>query len=337
LKIAVIGVGRMGCRHIQAVKKLGFQLVGIVDSSLDAQKAACLEQDLPESISYTTMQELFDVVLPDCVIISTTADSHCKLTCFSAKQGVKYILVEKPLATSLAESELMIRTCESNQSLLSVNHQMRFMDQYLIPKSLLNSTDYGGIKSMTVVAGNFGMAMNATHYFEAFRFLTDEEPSDVTAWFSDDLVENPRGEQFHDRAGEIRVTTKSQKRLYIEIGSDQGHGVQVTYAARNGLISVNELTGSMITTVREKDYLGLPTTRYGMPAINSSQIIPAAEVIDSSASVLKALINNENVVTANHGLLTIKILVAAYTSAENKNRKIGLEESLDYDRIFPWA
>ena len=38
--------------------------------------------------------------------------------------------------------------------------------------------------------------MNGTHYFEAFRFLCDEEPVAVSAWFDNEVLANPRGERF---------------------------------------------------------------------------------------------------------------------------------------------
>ena len=57
---------------------------------------------------------------------------------------------------------------------LAVNHQMRFMEQYLTPKAIIEGDAFGGLTSVTVVGGNFGLSMNALHYFEMFRFMTGE-------------------------------------------------------------------------------------------------------------------------------------------------------------------
>ena len=327
----------MGRRHIHVVHKLGLDLVGIVDHSPEALHEARQEHDLDQRIIFENPESLFSAVIPECLIIATTADSHCALTCMAAERGVKYILVEKPLAVSLEECERMISTCERHGARLSVNHQMRFMEQYKKPKTLLDSDAYGGLKSMTVVGGNFGMSMNGTHYLEAFRYMTDEAPDEVTAWFDPDVVANPRGPQFEDRAGSIRVTTASGKRLYLEIGSDQGHGLEVIYAGRNGMISVSELTGDMTASVRQSQYRELPTTRYGMPADNKHETISPAELIDSTALVLSALIKDENRVTAEQGMMAVKVLVAAYTSAENGSRPVRIDQGLDCNRTFPWA
>jgi hypothetical protein len=74
-----------------------------------------------------------------------------------------------------------------------------------------------------------------------------------------------------------------------------------------------------------------------MPADIVHETIAPAEVIDSTAQVLRALIRNENSVTAHHGMMAVKVLVAAYASAENGSLPVRLDKELDHSRIFPWA
>src|SRR5262249_17915447 len=155
---------------------------------------------------------LFTKGAPECVIIATTAETHADLVCAAAASGARFILCEKPMAVSLGECDRMIEACEKAGARLAVNHPMRFMQQYTEPKKWLASPELGGIGSVTVVAGNFGMAMNGTHYFEMFRFMTDEYPLEATAWFGDERIPNPRGAQFDDRAGSVQLRTASGKR-----------------------------------------------------------------------------------------------------------------------------
>jgi predicted dehydrogenase len=333
----IIGAGRMGRRHIEVCKKLNLNLVGLIDISIDSLDIAKKEHNLSDNILFLELDSLLKKLIPECVIIATTADSHCDLTIKLSEMGVKYILVEKPMATSVEDSNKMISICEKNNTKLAVNHQMEFLDQYISPKNLLNNTDFGGFTSMTVIAGNIGFSMNALHFFEAFRFLTNEEPDEVTAWFADQIVANPRGAQFEDRAGSIRVVSKSGKRLYMEIGSDQGNGLIVNYFARNGNIVIDELTGDMRTYLREEKYLDLPTTRYGMPSNVNNKKINAVEIIDSTASVLSNLFNNVNNESALNGLSAVKVLVAAYESAENLNKAIKISNLTYKTKKFPWA
>jgi predicted dehydrogenase len=337
MEVAIVGVGRMGRRHIHSVFKLGLELVGVVDQSTRSLLDVKNEFELNDRLLFENLESLFARIVPLCLIIATTAELHCEMTIMAAERGVKYILVEKPMAVSIDECERMISTCKKNGVYLSVNHQMRFMEQYSKPKALLDSPAFGGFKSMTVVGGNFGFSMNGTHYIEAFRYMTNEDPVEVIAWFDSEVVPNPRGDRFEDRSGSLRVTTASGKRLYIEIGSEQGHGLNVIYTGRNGVITVDELSGNMTSSVRQPQFRELPTTRYGMPAYTNIETIVPAEVIDSTAMVLNALISNENQITAEEGMMAVKVLVAAYSSDESGNRSLTVDLKLDRNRVFPWA
>ena len=108
-------------------------------------------------------------------------------------------------------------------------------------------------------------SMNGTHYFEAFRFLTNEVPIEVSAWFDSVLWQILAGPNFR-----IHLVYSSHnglcKRLYVDASGNQGHGVQVTYMSRNGRITIDELTGRMTTVVRQPEHREAPTSRYGMPS-----------------------------------------------------------------------
>jgi len=190
---------------------------------------------------------------------------------------------------------------------------------------------------MTVVAGNFGVSMNGSHYFEAFRFMTDEDPYEVIAWFSGGELENPRGKSYSDRAGSVRISTRSGKRFYLETGYDQGHGVFVTYCGRYGVLIVNELTGDLFLSEREPWYRDLPTSRYGMPAINAKKNIQPVDVVITSGNVFSALINSTDNSLAIHGRLAVEVLVAAYQSVELGSKAIRLGDALDKSKHYPWA
>jgi len=336
MKTAIVGVGRMGRRHIQVVRQLGFDLVGVFDVSPASLKMAQDEYALSDQILFNDLDKLYFEAKPELLIIATTADSHCTMACMAAEQGAKYILVEKPMAVSLEECDRMIETCKRYGTKLAVNHQMRFMEQYTEPKRLFATEAFDGLKSMTVVARNIGFSMNGSHYFEAFHFLTGEPAVEVTAWFSPEVVPNPRGAQFQDRAGSIRAVTASGKRLYMEIGADQGHGSLTIYACRSGLITVNERTGELVSTEREEQYRAFPTTQ-GKPCEDAKSMIQPCDVIATSVSVIRALLCNENSISGEDGRRVVELLVAAFQSAEQGSVPVRLDSKLDRSQVYPWA
>lgn len=333
----MLGVGRMGRRHVQAVRELGWDLAGAYDVNPASLKLTQEEQSVPADRLFGDMDQLFSAAKPECVIIATTADSHADLTCLAAERGARFILVEKPMAVSLAECDRMLAACSKAGAKLAVNHQMRFMPQYTEAKRILATEAYGRFASMTVVAGNFGFSTNGTHYLEAFRYLADESPVEVTAWFSGETVPNPRGPQFQDRAGTIRAVTAGGKRLFMEIGADQGYGLHLVFASRNGMIVVDEITGEMRCVVRKQEHRDMPTTRIALPADRTELKIELAGVIKSTAAVLSALVEDVNSVTGEDGRKAVELLVAAYQSAETGNAPVRVGAGLDRERTFPWA
>lgn len=338
IKVAVIGVGRMGRRHVQVVQDLGFSLVGICDQSHEALKLCQQENNVSPDRHYTNVEKMLRNTHPDCVIVATTAPSHCEYTCLAAESGAHYILCEKPMAISLEQCDRMIETCKQHDTLLAINHQMRFMEQYTEPKKIINSDKFGGLCSIMVVAGNMGLAMNGIHIFELFRFITDETPKEVTAWFSEEKVPNPRGPQFEDVAGSVRITTAQGKRLYMEAGADLGHGMKVIYSGRYGQLIVDQLKGKMSLSVRKDDDRNLPTTRSGTPSVDTEINIHPVDTIIPTKSVLDALIHETNYPTGEDGRLAVSTLVAAYCSNEQNHKPIIIDRKiLPVNRKFPWA
>jgi predicted dehydrogenase len=328
----------MGLRHVEVVQQLGMDVVGVADGRPDALKAAQDQRAIPADRCYSDGIEAIAKSSPKCVVVATTAPSHAALVLEAAERGAKWILCEKPLAVSLAECDEMMEACRKSGTLLAVNHQMRFMEQYTIPKALLDSDALGGFQSATVVTGNFGLAMNGTHYFEMFRYMAGEPAAEVSAWFSKETVANPRGAEFVDRAGAIRAATKSGKRFFLDASADQGHGMTAMYSGRYGQIVIDELAGTMRVTARNAEHRSLPTTRYGMPFSEETTKIKPADSLSPTKSVLEALLSGENYPAGEEGRAAVATLVAAYISNDAGGSTVQVERANDRrEEKFPWA
>lgn len=333
----VIGGGRMGRRHVEVLRALDVELAGVADVMASSLQAVEEECGVPRDRLFADPAEALRSARADLVVIATTAQSHAELTCAAADAGARFILCEKPMATSLADCDRMLSACAKTGARLAINHQMRYMAQYVEPKRLLASPEFGGVTSISVVAGNFGMAMNGTHYLEMFRYVTEDTPATVSGWFSADEVPNPRGPQFRDRAGVLRLEGHAGKRFHMDIGSDQGHGMLVVYGARHGRIVVDELAGWMHTVHRKAEHRELPTTRYGMPSVEERVTIAPADVIEPTRRVVQDLIEGGDHPDGACGRLAVAALVAAYHSDENGHIPVRLDGALPAERRFPWA
>lgn len=338
MKVAIIGAGRMGLRHVQIAKQLGLEVVGLCDAQPTALARAAEQGLVSEAHLFTDARTMLEQSRPASVVIATTAPSHCEYTSLAAELGVRAILCEKPMAVSLAQCDRMITICRQHDVRLAVNHQMRFMEQYTEPKRLTACAAFGGLKSVTVLGGNFGLAMNGTHYFEMFRYLTGEAPVEVVAWLSPERVPNPRGPQFQDRAGCIRLRTDSGVRFYLDASFDQGHGYQVFYAGPFGQLAVDEATGEMRLNQRAAAHRSQPSTRYLMPFEVVRQQVQPADIIGPTRAVLEALLAGVNYPTGEDGRLAVHVLSAAHLSDERGNLPVRLDDpGIDHEREFPWA
>lgn len=338
--IVLIGAGRMGLAHGRALATLGVPLTAVCDSRPEALERAARELALgPEVARFGDPDRLFDTLrAPGLVVVATTADVHCEMVCRAARARADVLLCEKPMATSVEDCDRILSACADSGTRLAVNHQMRFMPQYTTIQEELRSGRFGALASMNVVAGCFGVAMNGSHYVEAFRFLTDSPPRSVTAWFSPEKLPNPRGARFLDQAGELRVVSEAGQRLHLEIGSDQGHGMTVTYATRWGHIFVDELAGEYVATARQAEARSEPVTRYGMPWDRWRASFPPPDNVAPTAAVMAALLAGEGYPSGEDGRAVCAVLAAAYLSASEGNREVAVADIGDFaTRRFPWA
>jgi len=336
-KVAIIGTGRMGRRHISVVRELGLDLVGVVDQSSEAVALAARECGVPPDRQFSDTRVLFENTRPDLVVIATTAPSHCALTIEAAESRVGHILCEKPMAVSLEQCDRMLEACERNGAALAINLPARFASYYTEPKAIIESEEFGGLTSVTIVAGNVGMAMNGTHFFEMFRYISGEEIKEVTAWFSEGAIPNPRGREFEDRAGSLRLLTDGGKRFYMEAGSDQGHGVQIIYSGPYGQLRL-DFDGTLNVVVRQEQGRHLPTTNYAGPEVTSKHSTQSADVLAPTAAVLRALMDENNYPTGADGRAAVAVLVAAYVSNENGHVSVRMSDVEQHrKREFAWA
>ena len=338
MKAALVGLGRMGLRHLAVLRDLGLDVVGTADLQEAAREKARSDFALPASALFADAREMVERLRPDLLVVATTAPAHAELVCLAAKNGARAILCEKPMAASLAECDRMIDACKASGTRLAVNHQMRFMEQYTVPRSIVQDGSFGGLSSINVVAGNFGLANNGSHYFEMMRYVSGEMPATVTAWLSAESVPNPRGPQFEDRGGAVRLTTATGKRFYMDAGTDQGHGMHVTYAGRNGRLDVDELAGKARLVLRKAEHSAEPTTRYGMPWEEREISIAPADSVAPTRAVLAALLADKDYPDGAVGRMAVGVLVAAHLSHERGGVGIDLASAkLPRERTFSWA
>lgn len=338
LTVGIIGLGRMGLRHVDVVKSLGMSVVGLADINPDAIETAKRDFDLPEAAGFTDPLRMIAELPMDGLVVATTAPFHADAVIAAAKAGTKRILCEKPIGVSIDEAERMIAACMQSDALLAVNHQMRFMEQYTRIKEIVNSAELGGLSSVVVSASNFGLAMNGSHYFEMFRYMTDRYVSRLSAWFEEERLPNPRGPQFDDASGRLMAFNDAGQSFYLDYSAQAGWGIIVNYICRYGQVTVDELSGEYQVRSRQAEYRELPTSRYGMPVDTLRGQLQPADAVAPTRAVWQALLADTGYPTGEDGLHALKCLVAAHQSDRRGGAMVAVADTAEATgEVFSWA
>jgi predicted dehydrogenase len=116
--IAVAGVGLIGREHIRMIRaSAGARLAAIVDPSPAAAEVA-REAGVP---LFGSLGELFEKAKPDGVVLATPNQLHVEQGLECVRAGVA-ALVEKPVATSVAEGERFCAAVDAANARILVGH-----------------------------------------------------------------------------------------------------------------------------------------------------------------------------------------------------------------------
>jgi predicted dehydrogenase len=121
LSVGVIGVGALGQHHARHLASLAeVRLAGVYDS--DAGRAAKIAADL-ETRAFRDMDDLLDQV--EAVTVAVPTQAHAEVGLRALNHGVP-VLMEKPLASTLAEADDLIAAARRQQVQLQVGHIERY-------------------------------------------------------------------------------------------------------------------------------------------------------------------------------------------------------------------
>jgi predicted dehydrogenase len=124
LRTAVIGVGHLGRQHARIHSDLAREGLTEFVSVCDLNKKTAQDIASERKVEWTTdWQKLVGHV--DAVSLAVPTESHCEIACGLLGAGI-HVLVEKPVARTLAEADEMIQAAAKSGALLQVGHLERF-------------------------------------------------------------------------------------------------------------------------------------------------------------------------------------------------------------------
>ncbi len=190
VRVAAVGCGYWGpnvIRNLDAVP--GFELAYVCD--VDPRRLKPVAARFPAARSTTNIADIFDDPAVDAIYLSTPVSTHYLLVKRALESG-KHVLVEKPLATTVAEAEDLARLAAAYGRTLMVGHTFRKV------KELIDAGLIGPIYYVETTRVNLGL------FQKDVSVLWDLGPHDVSIlnyWLGEVPVQvSARGRSFHDEA-----------------------------------------------------------------------------------------------------------------------------------------
>ncbi|PWB60141.1 MAG: oxidoreductase [Bradyrhizobiaceae bacterium] len=191
LRVGVIGVGVMGSNHARVLSELpGVTLVGIADP----------ERPRRDFISQVLGCEAFadlDALLAagvDAVSIAAPTHLHHDIAIACARRGI-HILVEKPIASNVAEARAIVTAARHAGVTLMVGHVERFNPAVQVIKDAIRDEDILSIAITRVGPfpprmSNVGVVIDlAVHDIDLICWFTDSEIVEVQPQLSSAVAE----------------------------------------------------------------------------------------------------------------------------------------------------
>lgn len=336
LKVGLIGVGRkaltiddetrwllnydyLPCSHASAFEAHPqTKVVALANPGDDAK--ASFEKRFGAVNYYDSAQAMLENEELDIVGIATHAHLHAEMTILAAKAGVKGVLCEKAMATSLAECDAMIGACENSKTKLLINHPRRFHPVFQMAKEFIQNTVIGEIK-MVECFGYGKLMHNGSH---AFDVLTDF--FGPAAWVQGELIET---DDKADPDGRGFVKMWNGVTALVDFASIQPF--TFTFRGNGGSLTIDQFDEGLEVTLYEQQdgRPGRPwfsyspkravRRRYHAP---QSFLLPMQGAVDELVRAIEE--NRAPNCDGKAGRASIEMGVALHASAENNGARIEL-------------
>lgn len=144
MRIGIAGVGLITIQsHLPAVLSMpDAELVALIDPSTDRARAVAADYGLKVKVGARLEEVARDL---DALVIATPNHTHEPLAVAALQAGL-HVLVEKPLATTVAQGAAIVAAAKQAERVAAVGYTTRFRDNYLTLKRLLAVGYYGAVK-----------------------------------------------------------------------------------------------------------------------------------------------------------------------------------------------
>lgn len=197
--VALIGTGFIGPVHVEALRRLGKPLVGVLASSVAKSRDAAKSLQCPKA--YASLDELLADADIGSVHVASPNRFHFE-QCQQSLAAGKHVICEKPLAMTAAESDALVLQAATSDRVAAVCYNIRFYPLCLEMRQRIRAGEIGEVRHVTgsytqdwllydsdfnwrVLAGEGGslraVADIGTHWLDLMQFTTGQNVVEVCA------------------------------------------------------------------------------------------------------------------------------------------------------------
>ncbi len=236
LGIGVLGVGEMGKRHAENLRRQVPQarLVAVADVAADRARKTAEELEIDKS--FRSLEEMLECKEIEAVLIATPDKFHAKAIEVAAKAG-KDILCEKPLATTRADAHRALQAVDEAGVHLQIGFMRRYDPAYeaamkrveageigepVLFKSVGRDKDEPPLAAYQANINGMLFYNNTIHDFDLARWLMRDEVMEVQAYTT--VAIRPEVAQY----GDVVASVVNLKFAHGAIGNVESY-VQAIY------------------------------------------------------------------------------------------------------------
>jgi len=143
---AVIGTGFIGTVHVEALRRIGVNVRGVLGSS--PERGAARAEALSVRRAYASLDEI--LTDPDVQVVHVTSPNNLHVPQASAILAAgKHVVCEKPLAMTASESAGLAAQAEASGLVNAVNFNIRFYPLHQHVRERIAAGDLGEIRFVT--------------------------------------------------------------------------------------------------------------------------------------------------------------------------------------------
>ncbi|MDP9453632.1 MAG: Gfo/Idh/MocA family oxidoreductase [Actinomycetota bacterium] len=182
MKIAIVGLGYWGPNLLRNLVALqGPESVVIVEKS--PARIAAVATQYPSLTCSTSLEQVLEDEEVEAVILATPVSTHAELALAALRAG-RHVLVEKPLAASVADAVAVVECAEERHRVLMVGHTFLFSPRVELMAQYLADGRLGRVQYATSSRLNLGLHQRdigviwdlASHDFSILFHLLGESP-----------------------------------------------------------------------------------------------------------------------------------------------------------------